>query len=294
MSARRVIGVIGGSGLYELSGLTNVHEQKVETPFGSPSDTLHIGDLDDVRLVFVPRHGRGHRLTPSEVPYAANIHALKQLGAEYVLSVSAVGSLREEIHPGHVVLPDQLIDRTRAEPRRNTFFGEGVVGHIAFAEPFCHDLRNVLLGAVQGCGTTVHPHGTLVVMEGPAFSTRAESHLYRSWGAHIIGMTALPEAKLAREAELCYATLALSTDYDCWRAEEEAVSVNAVVAVLKRNIELAREVVRRAALLIAKTPPRTCACSRAIEHAVMTHEIAPRDYARMQLIIGRHIPPPTQ
>lgn len=292
MSARRVIGVIGGSGLYELSGLTGVHEHTVETPFGSPSDSLVIGDLDDVRLVFVPRHGRGHRLTPSEVPYAANIHALKQLGAEYVLSVSAVGSLREEIHPGHVVLPDQLIDRTK--DRRSSFFGNGVVGHISFAEPFCHDLRNVLLGATQDCGTKVHPRGTLVVMEGPAFSTRAESHMYRSWGAHIIGMTALPEAKLAREAELCYATLALSTDYDCWREEEEAVTVDAVVAVLKRNVSLAREVVRRAAQLIAKLPPRSCGCARATEYAVMTHDIAPRDHERMKLIIGRHIPPPTK
>lgn len=290
MSARRVIGVIGGSGLYELSGLTNVHEQAVETPFGSPSDKLIVGDLDDVRLVFVPRHGRKHRLTPSEVPYAANIHALKQLGAEYVLSVSAVGSLREEIAPGHVVLPDQLIDRTKA--RRSSFFGEGVVGHVSFAEPFCHELRNVLLGAVEGCGTTVHPRGTLVVMEGPAFSTRAESHMYRSWGAQIIGMTALPEAKLAREAELCYATLALSTDYDCWREEEEAVTVDAVVAVLKRNVSLAREVVRRTAQLLAKQPPRTCACSRATDNAIMTHEISPQDYARLQLIIGRTTPQP--
>ena len=276
MSARRVIGVIGGSGLYELSGFTNVHEQRVTTPFGDPSDALLVGDLDEVQLVFVPRHGRSHRLTPSEVPYAANIHALKQLGAEYVLSVSAVGSLREQIHPGHVVIPDQLIDRTKE--RRSSFFGDGVVGHIAFAEPFCHELRNLLLGAVQGCGTTVHPHGTLVVMEGPAFSTRAESHLYRSWGAHIIGMTALPEAKLAREAELCYATLALSTDYDCWREEEAAVTVDAVVAVLRRNVSLAREVVRRAAQLIAQQPPRSCPCSRAIEHAVMTHDIAPQAY----------------
>ena len=292
MSARRVIGVIGGSGLYELSGLTNVHEQRVTTPFGDPSDALLVGDLDEVQLVFVPRHGRSHRLTPSEVPYAANIHALKQLGAEYVLSVSAVGSLREQIHPGHVVIPDQLIDRTKE--RRSSFFGDGVVGHIAFAEPFCHELRNLLLGAVQGCGTTVHPHGTLVVMEGPAFSTRAESHLYRSWGAHIIGMTALPEAKLAREAELCYATLALSTDYDCWREEEAAVTVDAVVAVLRRNVSLAREVVRRAAQLIAQQPPRSCPCSRAIEHAVMTHDIAPQAYQRLQHIIGRHIPPPAK
>jgi 5'-methylthioadenosine phosphorylase len=292
MSARTVIGVIGGSGLYELSGLTNVHEQKVETPFGPPSDTLLVGDLGEVRLVFVPRHGRGHRLLPSEVPYAANIHALKQLGAEYVLSVSAVGSLREEIHPGHVVIPDQLIDRTKE--RRSSFFGDGVVGHIAFAEPFCHGLRNILLGAVRDSGTTVHPHGTLVVMEGPAFSTRAESHLYRSWGAHIIGMTALPEAKLAREAELCYATLALSTDYDCWRAEEEAVTVDAVVAVLKRNVSLAREAIRRAAQMIATLPPRTCSCSRATEHAVMTHDISAHDYARLRLIIGRHIPPPAK
>ena len=228
MSARRVIGVIGGSGLYELSGLTNVHEQRVTTPFGDPSDALLVGDLDEVQLVFVPRHGRGHRLTPSEVPYAANIHAYSNKRTVAI----AFSFFYIALNVGGV-LSGQLIDRTKE--RRSSFFGDGVVGHIAFAEPFCHELRNLLLGAVQGCGTTVHPHGTLVVMEGPAFSTRAESHLYRSWGAHIIGMTALPEAKLAREAELCYAALALSTDYDCWREEEAAVTVDAVVAVLRRS-----------------------------------------------------------
>ncbi|HMU40577.1 MAG TPA: S-methyl-5'-thioadenosine phosphorylase [Pseudomonadota bacterium] len=292
MSARRVLGVIGGSGLYELDGLANVRHEKVMTPFGAPSDALVVGDLGEVRLVFVPRHGRDHQLSPSEVPYAANLHALKQLGAEFVLSVSAVGSLREEIHPGHVVLPDQLIDRTRS--RRSSFFGDGAVGHISFADPFCESFRHLVLHAAEGAEAKVHPSGTLVVMEGPAFSTRAESHLYRSWNAHIIGMTALPEAKLAREAELCYATVALCTDYDCWRQDEEAVTVDTVVAVLKRNVELARNIVRKTAERVAHAKPRTCPCTRATDYAVMTKNLGKEAAERLYLILGRHLPPPAQ
>jgi len=291
MPVRKTVGVVGGSGLYEMAGLTSVSEVRLDTPFGKPSDAYRIGDLDGVRMVFLPRHGRGHRLLPSEINYAANIHGMKQLGVEYILSVSAVGSLREEIQPGHVVLPDQFIDRTRG--RRSTFFGDGVVGHISFADPICASLHALLTQAAQRQkqAVTVHPAGTYVVMEGPAFSTRAESHLYRSFGAHVIGMTNLPEAKLAREAEICYATLALPTDYDCWKQEEEAVSVDAVLAVLQRNVALAKEIVRSAAGLIGALPERTCACATAVRHAVMTQpESIPEEARRrLDLIIGRYL-----
>lgn len=291
MRARKTVGVIGGSGLYEIAGLTNVAEVRVETPFGEPSDAYIVGELDDVRMIFLPRHGRGHRFLPSEINYAANIHGLKQLGAEYVLSVSAVGSLREEIHPGHVVLPDQFIDRTRG--RRNTFFGNGVVGHVPFGDPICPALHAVLERATRqhAAPETVHARGTYVVMEGPAFSTRAESNLYRSWGADVIGMTNLPEAKFAREAELCYATLALPTDYDCWKQDEAAVSVDAVIAVLRRNVSLARDIVRQVALLALDLPERNCACASAARHAVMTapESIPPEARQRLELIIGRYL-----
>jgi 5'-methylthioadenosine phosphorylase len=292
MSARKTVGVLGGSGLYEMAGLTDVSEIRLETPFGPPSDAYRVGNLDGVRMVFLPRHGRGHRLTPSEINYAANVHGMKQLGVEYLLSVSAVGSLREEIRPGDVVLPDQFIDRTRG--RRSSFFGHGVVGHVSFADPICMALHAVLLKSAQqhvGKNVTVHPSGTYVVMEGPAFSTRAESHMYRSWGAQVIGMTNLPEAKFAREAEICYATLALPTDYDCWKQEEEAVSVDAVIAVLQRNVAQAREIVRGAAELIGGLPARTCACESAVRHAVMTapESIPSEARERLDLIIGRYL-----
>jgi 5'-methylthioadenosine phosphorylase len=302
---RKTIGVIGGSGLYELAGLENLREIALATPFGSPSDAYMVGELptEGVQLVFLPRHGRGHRLLPGEINYAANIYGLKQLGAEYVVSVSAVGSLREHIRPGDVVTPDQFIDRTKS--RQSTFFGEGVVGHISFGDPVCPVLHK-LLGKAAGQAVvqaaaqagdkppTVHPSGTHVVMEGPAFSTRAESLAYRALGADTIGMTNLPEAKLAREAELCYATLALATDYDCWRPDEEAVSVEAVVGVLKRNVALARQIVRAVASLIAAAPPRSCACADAIKYAIMTapDQISPEAYARLERIIGRYIKRP--
>lgn len=292
VSPRKIIGVLGGSGLYEMAGLSSVREVSVETPFGAPSDAYIVGELGDVRLVFLPRHGRGHRLLPSEINYAANIHGLKQLGVEYVLSVSAVGSLREHIRPGDVVVPDQFIDRTRG--RRNTFFGGGVVGHVSFADPVCAGLRGLLIDAARHKGAALHERGTYVVMEGPAFSTRAESHLYRSWGADVIGMTNLPEAKFAREAELCYATLALPTDYDCWRAEEEAVSVDAVIAVLQRNVATARDILRATVEKIAELPPRSCPCSSAVRYALMTapQKIPPEAYERLELIIGRYVPRP--
>ena len=292
MSAHKTIGVIGGSGLYEMAGLSNVHEVSVETPFGAPSDAYIVGELGSVRLIFLPRHGRGHRFLPSEINFAANIHGFKQLGVGRLLAVSAVGSLREHIAPGHVVLPDQFIDRTKG--RRSTFFGDGVVGHVGFAEPVCTSLRKLVQQTAVAAGATVHPSGTHVVMEGPAFSTRAESHMYRSFGADIIGMTNLPEAKLAREAEICYATIALATDYDCWREDEEAVSVEAVVQTLHRNVDLAKDIVRRTALALADAPPRHCECTHAVQYAVMTapDRISAEAYQRLQLIIGRYFKPP--
>lgn len=240
------IGIIGGSGLYEATGLEDVRTVSIDTPYGPPSDTLSIGRVagHDAELVFLPRHGRGHRLLPSEVNYRANIWALKKLGVAWVVSVSAVGSLQEEVVPGHVVVIDQFIDRTKA--RASTFFGDGAVGHVAFGDPVCGALRGVLLEAARAESAVVHDGGTYVCMEGPAFSTRAESELYRSWGARVIGMTNLPEAKLAREAGLSYATLAMATDYDCWHEGHDDVTVEQVIAVLQANVALARRIVRAA------------------------------------------------
>lgn len=238
MQAR--IGIVGGSGLYELDSMENVREVEVETPFGPTSDKLILGTFEGTDVVFVPRHGRGHRHLPKEVPYRANIYALKKLGVEFVVSVSAVGSLREEFAPGHFALPDQYVDRTSG--RQQTFFGDGIVSHVSMADPTSPVLRELIEQSVNACDITLHNKGTYICMEGPAFSTRAESELYRQWGMDIIGMTAMPEAKLAREAELRYATLALVTDYDCWRVEEEAVSVEAVIAILKQNTENVKRV----------------------------------------------------
>lgn len=241
----KTVGVIGGSGLYEMEGLEQVDEIFLETPYGNPSDVIISGHLGDTRLLFVPRHGRGHNYLPHEVPYRANIWALKELGADWCISLSAVGSLREEIVPGHVVLIDQFIDRTKGRP--SSFFGDGVAGHVAFGEPISPVLQEVLVGAARDAGATLHVGGTYVCMEGPAFSTRAESELYRSWGASVIGMTNLPEAKLAREAEIAYATVALATDYDCWHPGHDDVSVDAVIATLKKNVTLAKKIVALAA-----------------------------------------------
>ena len=276
--------VIGGSGFYEMDGLSDVEDVRIDTPFGLPSDNLVIGTLAGERVAFLPRHGVGHRILPSEIPARANIHALKQLGVEFILSVSAVGSLREDIEPLHMVVPDQLIDRTRG--RASTFFGEGIVAHIAFADPFCPELRAVLAEATREAGATVHNGGTLVVIEGPAFSTRAESNLYRSWGADIIGMTALPEAKLAREAEICYAILACSTDYDVWHDTHEDVSAEMIVANLLRNVQLSRSAVR---LALERLPDvRNCVCSGALRNAIVTRlELAPEDVKRRLAAILR-------
>ena len=260
------IGIIGGSGLYEMDGLDGVEEICPQTPFGPPSDTLIAGTLGGRRVAFLPRHGRGHRLNPTNVPFRANIFALKSLGATSILAVSAVGSLREEVKPLDFVIPDQIIDRTRARP--TTFFDEGVVVHVGFSDPFCPDLSALLHQQAGEQQIDVHLGGTYVAMEGPQFSTRAESELYRSWGASIIGMTAAPEAKLAREAEMCYATLACCTDYDCWHPEHDDVTAEMIIANLTANIEHAKSILRRA---VARFPERRgCHCRTALETAILT------------------------
>lgn len=263
---RAQLAVIGGSGFYEMDGIGDVESVRVETPFGSPSDAIVVGTLAGVRTAFLPRHGVGHRILPGELPQRANIWALASLGVESIISVSAVGSLKEEIAPLHMVVPDQLIDRTLGA-RPSTFFGRGIVAHIAFDAPFCPRLSETLSGATAAAGVAAHRGGTMVVIEGPAFSTRAESELYRSWGADVIGMTALPEAKLAREAGICYATLACVTDYDTWHDGHEAVSVEMIVANLRRNVEHAKRIVAATA---AALPARTCTCADALATAIIT------------------------
>lgn len=260
------LAIIGGSGFYDMPGITDAQTVRIDTPFGAPSDVIVLGALADMRTAFLPRHGVGHRLLPAEIPQRANIWALASLGVEYVLSVSAVGSLKEEIEPLHMVVPDQIIDRTRGS-RPSTFFGRGIVGYIAFDQPFCPHLSSALHTAADASDVHAHREGTLVVIEGPAFSTRAESFLYRRWGADVIGMTALPEAKLAREAGMCYATLACVTDYDTWHADHETVSVEMVVANLRRNVANAQRIIAATA---AALPARSCACSRALESAIIT------------------------
>ncbi len=282
------VAVMGGSGFYQMEGLSDIEELRPETPFGPTSDAIVLGTLAGVRVAFLPRHGAGHRILPSELPVHANVWALKQLGVERIIAVSAVGSLREEIAPRHLVVPDQLIDRTRG--RRNTFFGEGLVAHIAFDEPFCPVLSELLADAAGSAGATVHRGGTCVVIEGPAFSTRAESQLYRSWDASIIGMTALPEAKLAREAEICYATLALVTDYDTWHDSHDPVSAEMIVDTLSRNVETARRVV--ADVVRALPAARDCSCPSALATALVTApELVPEETKRrLAPIIGRFMP----
>ena len=283
---RPILGVIGGSGLYDLPGLTGVRREKVVTPFGEPSDEYLIGRLGEQEMVFLPRHGKGHRLSPTEVNSRANVHGMKQLGVTRLISVSAVGSMREEIAPGELVLVDQFIDRTVARPR--SFFGGGVVAHVAFSDPVCPQLHAHLRAAVLATGANAHEEGTYVCIEGPQFSTRAESLLYRSWGVDVIGMTAMPEARLAREAQICYATLALATDYDCWYEGHAAVTVQQVIETMQRNVSAAREVVRAAAQAAGALAERTCGCGRALEHAVMTaREAMPAEaLLRLKLLLG--------
>lgn len=286
------LGVIGGSGLYQMEGLSDMTEIAVQTPFGPPSDTITVGLLDGVPLAFLPRHGRGHTLSPTEVPSRANIYALKRLGVEWVISVSAVGSLRQDYAPLDLVIPDQLFDRTKS--RDNSFFEGGVVVHVSFADPFCPHLSGILNQTAGGLGdVTVHCGGTYICIEGPLFSTKAESRIYRQLGCDIIGMTALPEAKLAREAELCYATVACVTDYDVWHEAEETVTVEMVVANLMKNVANAQRIIRTVAS--ALPPDRSavsCSCSSALAHAVMTQPglIPPAVRAKYDLLLGKYLP----
>lgn len=282
------IGVIGGSGLYEMEGLTDIERERVMTPFGDPSDEFVTGTLEGVRMVFLPRHGRGHRLLPSEVNYRANIYAMKRLGVERIISVSAVGSLREEIHPGHIVIPDQFYDRTKGI-RKDTFFGNGVVAHVPFADPVCRTLCDTLEGAARAAGATVHRGGTYVCMEGPAFSTRAESFSYRDLGASVIGMTNLTEAKLAREAEICYGTIALSTDYDCWHEAHEDVSVEQIVTIIRQNVAMAKSIIRHAVQMLVDD--RSCPCANALQYAIITDPaVIPSGVKRdLAPIVGRYL-----
>ena len=282
----KTLGVIGGSGLYDLPGIEGVERIRVSTPFGDPSDELVRGRLGEVGVVFLPRHGRGHRILPSEINFRANLFALKTLGVEWLVSVGAVGSLRQEIAPGHVVVPDQFIDRTVARP--STFFGRGIVVHVSLAEPVCAGLAQVLGDAAERAGGTVHRLGTYICMEGPQFSTRAESELYRQWRADVIGMTNWQEAKLAREAEMCFASLALATDYDCWNAEAGHVVIEEVLRILGENVELAR---RTVAGVASRLPARDCACASALAQAIITDRtLIPSELKRdLAPLIGKYV-----
>jgi 5'-methylthioadenosine phosphorylase len=285
--AEAEIGIIGGSGLYAMPGFTNVHEERVETPFGDPSDPFVLGELEGRKVAFLARHGRGHRILPSELNFRANIYAFKKLGVERILSVSAVGSLKEEHKPTDFVIPDQFIDRTFH--RISTFFGDGIVGHVAFGDPVC---SIVAKAAAQGCssvGVVGKLGGTYICMEGPQFSTKAESNLYRSWGADVIGMTNVQEAKLAREAEICYATVAMVTDYDAWREGHDSVTIEEIVAVLQQNAENACKVVKAA--VAAMPAERTCACSSAARYAVLTQPEAIPDATKqkLKLLFGKYL-----
>ena len=279
-----IIGVLGGSGLYDIKELENVEEVRLETPFGDPSDAYITGEYAGKKLVFLPRHGRGHVVMPSDVNYRANIYGFKKLGVQWIISISAVGSMRKEIEPGHIVIIDQLFDRTKN--RESTFFGDGIVGHIQFADPMCADLSDILYASAKEVGAVVHKGGTYVCMEGPAFSTRAESRIYRSFGVDVIGMTNIPESKLAREAGICYGTVALSTDYDCWHEEEDDVSVEAVVAIMHKNVETARRIIKTAVDKIGAE--RTCGCKDASKHAILTapDAVNPETRKKLAVILG--------
>jgi len=281
------VGIIGGSGLYNMEGMTEVEKVKVSTPFGEPSGAIILGNLERVRVAFLPRHGEGHRISPSELPAKANIYALKSLGVERIISVSAVGSLKEEIEPLDVVIPDQLIDATKG--RASTFFTDGIVGHVSLAEPFCPVLSQLSFEASTKVGAKVHKGGTYLVMEGPQFSTKAESQLYRSWGADIIAMTALPEAKLAREAEICYAIIALVTDYDCWHPSCESVTTEMILINLRKGIDTVKSILK---LLLPSIPQkRDCACASALEYAIVTGTkyIPEKKRKELGLLIGKYL-----
>ncbi len=287
---RATIGVIGGSGVYQIEGLTDIKEVKVKTPFGAPSDVIVIGVLGNQRIAFLPRHGRGHRVSPVELPVRANIYALKSLGVERIISISAVGSLREDFAPLDIVIPDQLLDRTKLRP--SSFFGNGLVVHISFADPFCPELSQVLYSAAQKAGARVHKGGAFVVIDGPQFSTKAESNVYRQWKMDIIGMTALPEAKLAREAEICYATVAMVTDYDVWHPSHDSVTVEMVVQNLLKNAEMGKRIVRYAADEIP-TERTHCPCPNALRDSIITaRDLIPAKTRRdLALLLDKYLPP---
>jgi 5'-methylthioadenosine phosphorylase len=284
-----MIGVIGGSGLYEMEGLQQVEEVTVETPFGAPSDVYITGVLNGVRMAFLPRHGRGHRLLPSEVNYRANIYGMKQLGVQRIISVSAVGSLKEAIAPGHIVIPDQFIDRTKGV-RDATFFGSGIVAHVGFADPVCSCLSDKLFQAAQTAGAVTHKGGTYICMEGPAFSTRAESNLYRSMGGDIIGMTNLTEAKLAREAEICYGVIALSTDYDCWHETHDDVTVEAILEIMHKNVVMSKAIIRQL-MQDSTLLEHTCCCGSALACAIITDRsvIPATTVAKLGPIVSKYL-----
>ncbi|MEO8434550.1 MAG: S-methyl-5'-thioadenosine phosphorylase [Pyrinomonadaceae bacterium] len=283
------IGIIGGSGLYQMPELKNVEEVSVDTPFGSPSDAFIVGTLENERVAFLPRHGRGHRFTPTEVPFRANIYAMKLLGVERILSASAVGSLQEKYAPLDMVIPAQFFDRTRARARESSFFGDGIVAHVGFADPVCAVLGDVLEESCKGAAVKAHRGGTYLCMEGPAFSTKAESNVYRSWGMDVIGMTNIQEAKLAREAEICYATLALVTDYDCWHSDHDAVTVDTVVEYLNMNVRNAQIIMGKAVERL-RTLPRDCNCGLALKNAIFTApDLWPAAITkRLEAIIGKY------
>lgn len=282
------IGVIGGSGVYQIEGLKDVERFRSTTPFGDPSDEFVIGTLGDRRIAFLPRHGRGHRLLPSEVPYRANIYALKELGVERIVSITAVGSMREDFAPLDIVIPDQLFDQTKG--RTSTFFGGGLVAHISFAEPYCPELNRVLLQSAEGSGANVHFGGTCMVIEGPAFSSKAESRIFRQWNVDIIGMTGLPEAKLAREAEICYSAIAMVTDYDVWHESHQAVTVDMVVQNLQRNAEMGKRILRDAVLNVPEDRIK-CPCPTALKDALITDRavISQETLSRLDLLIGKYL-----
>ncbi|MGH7781837.1 MAG: S-methyl-5'-thioadenosine phosphorylase [Candidatus Binataceae bacterium] len=286
--ARKTLGVIGGSGFYNMPGLEQVEQIELDTPFGKPSDPYFRGRLGEVEVIFLARHGKGHRILPSEINFRANVFGMKQLGAEYLVSVSTAGSLKEEIHPGELIVPDQFIDRTYNRPA--TFFGNGMVAHVSLANPVCSDLARDLADAGRSVDPTLHEGGTYVCIEGPQFSTRSESNLFRSWKADVISMTAMQEARLAREAELCYAVLALVTDYDCWHASVAAVDIGEILRVMRANVEKAQAAVARLAGLIAKRE-RACACGNALAGTIITDPavIPPKTKRELGLLAGKYL-----
>ncbi len=287
ISPKAAIAVIGGTGLEQIEGMTGIRTVDIDTPFGKPSDAIMIGKLEGVSVAFLPRHGRGHRISPTELPACANIYALKSLGVQHIIAVCSAGSFQQEIAPGHLLIPDQVIDRTRN--RISTFFTDGIVAHISFAHPFCQDLSKILYEAAREAGATVHPKGTYVTMEGPAFSTRAESRLYKSWGADIIGMTALPEAKLAREAEICYAVIGCVTDYDSWWEPVEPVKVETILKTMRENIDTARHIIKLAIKRVPKK--RDCECAHALAGAIVTDpaKIPAAQKKKLELLIKKYI-----